>query len=77
LDGGRSHGGVFDTISMFHRPILYRASWLGFDGQALGIFLGGYRCEDDPGGFVCRHVTFNNRFILTQARAWQSMGIVR
>jgi uncharacterized integral membrane protein (TIGR00698 family) len=32
---------LFGTISMFLYPILYRAGWLGFDGQALGLFLGG------------------------------------
>ncbi|MFY9348131.1 MAG: putative sulfate exporter family transporter, partial [Orrella sp.] len=32
---------LFGTISMFLYPILFRMGWLGFDGQSIGIFLGG------------------------------------
>jgi len=32
---------LFGTVSMLLYPVLFRAGWLPFDGQALGIFLGG------------------------------------
>lgn len=32
---------LFGTISMFLYPILYQSGWLPWEGQALGIFLGG------------------------------------
>lgn len=32
---------LFGTISMFLYPILYQAGWLPWEGQALGIFIGG------------------------------------
>lgn len=32
---------LFGTIAMFLYPVLYRLGWLGLDGRALGIFLGG------------------------------------
>lgn len=32
---------LFGTISMFVYPVLFNLGWLGFDGQAIGLFLGG------------------------------------
>lgn len=32
---------LFGTLSMFLYPFLFTQGWLGFDGQAMGIFLGG------------------------------------
>lgn len=32
---------LFGTISMFLYPILFNVGWLNFDGQAVGIFIGG------------------------------------